>query len=217
MIGDIDKRIGRALARVRLAFRVVLGRVNSAPGVQLADGAGLAGENVEAAELMQHYGMTSCPPAGTQGVAIPLGGYTSHTIIVATEHASYRLVGLETGEVALYTDEGAKIVLKRGRLIEADCDTFRVNCKTWEVNASASSTFNTPVLEASDQAVVNGVMTGKGGLALSNERGGSGPTARISGIMEVDRDVIVDGVSSRHHDHEVLAFGRSSEPIPDDA
>jgi len=211
MIAEIDQRIGRALGRIRLALRVVLGNVNSAPGVQLADGSGLAGEEIKAAELMQHYGLTSRPPAGTQGVAIPLGGKTSHAVIVATEHASYRLLALETGEVALYTDEGAKIVLKRGKIIETDCEVFRVNCNVWEVNAAARADFNTPVLTASEQAVVNAQLTGKGGLSLSNANGG-GATAAITGTMQVTQDVIAAGVSQVHHRHPVDAFGLTDEP-----
>jgi len=48
---------------------------------------------------------------------LPLGGRTSDGIMIATEHSSYRLQGLESGEVAIYTDEGASIVLKRNRII----------------------------------------------------------------------------------------------------
>jgi phage baseplate assembly protein V len=118
MIGLIDTRIARALARVRLAFRGVLTRLNTAPAVQLAQADALSGEQLQDAELMQHYGFTSAPPAGTMVVVLPLGGQTAHGIIIATEHASYRLRGLQSGEVALYTDEGDHVVLHRGRVVE---------------------------------------------------------------------------------------------------
>ena len=95
-----------------------------------------------------------------------MGGKTSHGIVIATEHGSYRLKALKTGEVALYTDEGAKIVLKRGRLIETDCDVFKVNCKTWEVNASDKADFNTPMLSASEQVTAGGQLNGNGGMAI---------------------------------------------------
>lgn len=150
---EVDQRIRRALNGVRLAFRASLGRVNSAPEVQLAQGEGLSGEELQGNELMQHYGFTSVPLPGTGAIVLPVGGQTSHGIIIATEHGSYRLKNLKPGEVALYTDEGAKIVLKRGRLIEVDCDVFKVNCQTWEVNASANADFNTPVLTASAKVV----------------------------------------------------------------
>lgn len=136
MFREIDKRIGRALGQIRQAFRAVIARVNSSPSVQLLSGQGVAGEQLRDNELFQHYGFTSCPPSGTMAIALPLGGKTSHGVIIATEHATYRLVGLQEGELAIYTDEGTKLVMKRGRVIETDCDEYRLTCKTFTVNAT---------------------------------------------------------------------------------
>ncbi len=122
MTGDIDKRIERALGRIRLAFRGVINLVNAAAHVQFVQGEGFASEKLRDNELFQHYGFTSHPLPGTMAVVLPIGGKTAHGIVIATEHATYRLKGLESGEVALYTDEdgngGHRIVLKRGREIE---------------------------------------------------------------------------------------------------
>ena len=145
MIKEIDSRISRALGRIRLAFRGVGSLVNSGAPVQLFQGEGLSGEQLQDNELMQHYGFTSRPPAGFMYVAIPIGGKTAHSIAVATEHADYRLKGLKSGEMAIYTDEGDSIVLKRGRLIEVTTQTLRINAGTlveintpkMQVNASA--------------------------------------------------------------------------------
>lgn len=118
MIRDIQARIDRALARVRQAFRGVVQTVNAAPAVQLVQVDGLDGETLQAVELMQQYGLTSNPPAGTMAVLVPIGGRTAHGIIVATEHGTYRLKGLASGEMAIYTDEGDRVHLKRGRVVE---------------------------------------------------------------------------------------------------
>ena len=45
----------------------------------------------------------------------PLGGKTSHGIIVTTTNGAYRITGLSDGETAVYNADGAKIVLKRAR------------------------------------------------------------------------------------------------------
>ncbi|WP_293766572.1 phage baseplate assembly protein V [uncultured Aquitalea sp.] len=207
MMNDVDKRIRRAMAGVRQAFRSVLTRVGSASAVQLVQGEGLAGEPMQDAELFQHYGLTSNPPAGTMAVALPVGGKTSHSIVIATEHGSYRLKALKTGEVALYTDEGAKIVLKRGRLIETDCDVFKVNCKIWEVNASDKADFNTPMLTASEQVTAGGQLNGNGGMAI---KGGAG--AHVDGTLEATVDVIAAGKSGAHHKHPGDSGGITGEP-----
>ncbi|MCB6182307.1 phage baseplate assembly protein [Leeia sp. TBRC 13508] len=91
MIKDIDQRIGRAIGRIRQAFRVLLTGVDTSRPIILVQADGLAGEQLQAAEYFQHYGYTSNPPAGSQGVVLPIGGKTAHGIMIATEHGSYRL------------------------------------------------------------------------------------------------------------------------------
>ncbi|QOD81436.1 phage baseplate assembly protein V [Chromobacterium haemolyticum] len=208
MINEIDKRIRRAMSSVRQAFRGVLTRVSSGPAVQLAQADGLAGERLQDNELFQHYGLTSNPPPGTMAVILPVGGKTAHGIVIATEHGSYRLKSLAPGEVALYTDEGAKIVLKRGRLIETDCDVFKVNCKTWEVNASDKADFNTPTLTASAVVTAQGQINGNAGMAIT---GGNG--AHVEGTLVATVDVITAGKSQVHHKHPGDSGGITGEPI----
>jgi phage baseplate assembly protein V len=140
MIKDVDKRIARAMAGVRKAFRCVIGTVNTAPNIALMQAAGLAGEKVQDNELFQHYGFSSNPPAGSQAIVLPLGGKTSQAVIIATEHGSYRIKNLKSGEVAIYTDEGDSIILKRNHLIEATTQTFKIN-------ATTKVEMNTPLLQ----------------------------------------------------------------------
>lgn len=220
MIKDVNKAIARAVGNIRQAFRAVLGSTKSSAGIQTSGAGGLADEDLRDMELLQHYGFTSNPLPGTEAVVVPLGGKTSHGVIVATEHSGYRLKSLAPGEVALYTDEGAKIVLKRGRLIEVDCDVFKVNCQNFEVNASAASQFNTPTVTTSQELISKGLITGESGITVS---GGSG--AKITGNMHItgdihatgdvttDSDVVAVTVSLREHIHNGDSGGQTSEPI----
>lgn len=79
--------------------------------------------------MFQQYGFTSNPPVGTKAIMLPLNGRTSHSVVIATEHASYRLKSLKSGELAIYSDEGSNIILKRGKIIEVNCDEYIVNTK----------------------------------------------------------------------------------------
>ncbi|WP_038906889.1 phage baseplate assembly protein V [Dickeya oryzae] len=151
MWDNVEAKIRRAMNGIRQAFRVRLSRVNSSGPVQTFQANGLAGEQIQDAELFQHYGFTSNPPAGTMGIVIPLGGRTSHSVVVATESASYRIKALASGEVAIYTNEGAAITLKKGRIITVDCDEYQVNCKKYIVNANEGADFNTPLVKASGE------------------------------------------------------------------
>lgn len=163
----IDARIRRHLYGIRLAFRGVITLVKAAGAVQLVQLDGLAVERLQDAELFQHYGCTSNPPAGSMAIVLPIGGKTAHGIIIATEHGNYRLRSLLPGEVALYTDEGDSIILKRGRIMEVTTNTFRVNAATAielnspsiTGNASAGVLFNTPTVNASGAIVAQGNIT----------------------------------------------------------
>jgi phage gp45-like len=80
-------------------------------------------------------------------VVLPVGGKTAHGIVIATEHATYRLKGLESGEVALYTDEGDSIILKRGRLIEVTTETLKINATNHVEMNSPRVQLNTPLVK----------------------------------------------------------------------
>src|SRR6185437_5777672 len=70
----VEAYVNRAIARIRLPFRGVIGQVSSAADVQLVSGTGLSGEVVQDAEYFQHYGFTSNPPDGAMMIVAPVGG-----------------------------------------------------------------------------------------------------------------------------------------------
>lgn len=123
--------------------------------------------------------------------------------MIATEHGSYRLKALKPGEVALYTDEGAEVVLKRGRIIETDCDIYRVNCNVYEVNAAEKSDFNTPMLTASEELTAQMKINGNGGIAIKGGAGASfqGNVSQTGGNIATTGDVTASGKSFLGHRH----------------
>ncbi|TVO57519.1 phage baseplate assembly protein V [Denitromonas halophila] len=166
MIKTIDARVQRAMGQVRKAFRAVISRVNAAPAVALVQAEGLAGEPIRDAELFQHYGLTSVPPPGTMAVVLPIGGKTAHGIVIGTEHGAYRIKGLKDGEVAIYTDEGDSIVLKRGRLIEVTTNTLKIT-------AATKVQIDTPLITTTAQVQADGEITdlfATGGQSMSAMR-----------------------------------------------
>lgn len=217
MMQIISQRINQALARIRQAFRIRLGATDSAAAVQRIQAQGVGNENLQGAELFQHYGFTSHPQPGTMGIVLPLGGVSSHGIVIATEHGAYRLKSLKPGEVALYTDEGAKIVLRRGKLIEADCETFRVNCTdfeinskqatvncdTWAATANDAATFTTPELSTSEKLTAQGLISGNSGMSVKGGDGSrfEGNLNQVGGSFKTDGDVSTAKTSLNDHRH----------------
>ncbi|NMY01459.1 baseplate assembly protein [Pseudomonas sp. WS 5059] len=142
----VRDQVSRVMSNVRQAFRGTAARNTHGTliGIEME---GLAGEPVSG-ELMQHYGFSSAPLPGAEFLAIPVGGNSKHTVVVASEDGRYRITLID-GEVSLYTDEGDYIHMKRGRLIEVETDTLVVKAKT-------KVRFETPLVEMSEDVKAAG-------------------------------------------------------------
>lgn len=93
--------------------RVIISAIREGQ-IKRFDAAGVAGEQFLDREFIQQYGLTSRPLADSEGIVIGAGNVF---YLIGTDDRRYRLA-IENGEVALYTDEGDKIHLKRGNIIE---------------------------------------------------------------------------------------------------
>lgn len=206
MIGEIDKRIRRALGGIRLAFRGVLTLVKAAGYVQLVQLDGLQGEQLQDAELFQHYGITSNPPAGTMAIVLPIGGKTAHGIIIATEHGSYRLKSLAPGELAIYDDQGQKVHITRAGIVIDGAG------KPVNIQNTPSVTMTTPLVHATQAMTVDGLLTVSGGMAIS---GGTGATATINGNI-VTTGTITNNAKNvdSTHTHGGVQTGAGNTAVP---
>jgi phage gp45-like len=113
---------------------------------------GLPGELIENREAMQHYGFASRPKSGAEGVVVHKG---NHFLLIAEDDRRYR-IALTEGEVALYTDEGDSIHLKRGNKIE--------------INAIGEVTISAPKVTLGSSAqllMASGVVTGMCSCAVT--------------------------------------------------
>nr|DAS68712.1 MAG TPA: baseplate assembly protein V [Caudoviricetes sp.] len=189
---------------VRSAFRGVINLVNSSDNIQKVQVSGLADETIADVEFMQQFGLTSVPPTGTQVVVIPVGGMTTHSVVVATENGSFRVKNLKGGEVAVYDQSGSSIVLRNGKLIEVSCDRFVLHCKEYSVNATSSAKFDTPLLETSQVMTAQGQINGNGGMAVQGGSGASfsGDVSQTGGGFTTTGDVVAGGTSLKTHKHQ---------------
>jgi phage gp45-like len=142
----VREQVGRVMTNLRLPFRASAAR-NQHGKLIGVDMQGLAGESV-AGELFQHYGFSSAPLPGAEYIAVPVGGNSKHTVVVASEDGRYRIT-LKDGEVSLYTDEGDYVHMKRGRVVEVVTETLLVK-------ASGKVRFETPVVEMTGDQKVDG-------------------------------------------------------------
>lgn len=203
----IQQRAQGAVDEIRQAFRGVLHLVKSADNIQKVQASGLADETLQDVELMQQFGFTSVPPANTQAVILPIGGQTTHGIVIATENGSFRLKNLQGGEVAIYDESGSSIVLKKGRLIEIDCDVLKINATT-KVDISS------PLVETDQVFTAQGQINGNGGMAVQGGRGASftGNVQQSGGSFTTDGDVKAGIISLSNHKHTGDSGGKTSKP-----
>ncbi len=108
-----------------------------------------ADEVKDGMEHFEPYGFTSNPHPGAEGLAAFLGGDRSHGVVICVSDRRFRLQGLQSGEVALHTDEGDVLHFKRGRVIEVQTATFRVKAET-------AVEFDTPLISTTGRIVSDG-------------------------------------------------------------
>jgi phage baseplate assembly protein V len=125
--------------------RAVVELINDAAKMQALQVSVLANETQADVERFQQYGFTSHPRKGAEAIALSLAGCREHTVIIAVDDRRYRLTGLAEGEVALYTDEGDKVHIKRGGNIK--------------IVAAASVLIDSPSVKLSDAATLKKLMT----------------------------------------------------------
>jgi phage baseplate assembly protein V len=191
----------------------VLKLINDAAGIQEVQALLLAGEVMDGIERVQDYGFTSVPLPGAEALALSVCGHRSHTVIVRADDRRYRLRGLAGGEVAIYTDEGDRIHLKRGRVVEIVTETLRIDAGTkveittpvMEVNAEQSMTVTTAAhTVTAQQAAI---------LAPALALGGQGSAAVMTGSIHVtgeitsDGDQVAAGISQTGHVHGEVVTG----------
>ncbi|MNN70592.1 Bacteriophage Mu Gp45 protein [compost metagenome] len=78
----------------------------------------------------------------------------------------FRLQGLESGEVALYTDEGDFLHFKRGRVIELETLTLKVKAET-------AVEFDTPLIKTTGRIESAGDQVARGVSQINHVHEGS--------------------------------------------
>ena len=113
------------------------------------------------------------------------------------------------------TIEGTEIVFNRQDGSITVPNAVTINCTTATVKASSSVTLNTPKTDITGVLNVTGLITGKGGLAVS---GGGGAAVTVSGNMNLEgqidatSDVVAGGISLMNHQHQEQGDGSPTSP-----
>lgn len=100
----IDKELSRTTSdALFLALRRVKADLNAEPKAGV--------------EHLEPYGFTARANSGAEAVVLFPDGDRSHAVVVTVSDRRYRLKGLQTGEVAVYDDQGQSVTLTREGIV----------------------------------------------------------------------------------------------------
>ena len=177
----------RLMSRLRgMVSRAVVSLVNDSLKMQGLQVTLMAGQTPDDAEHFQHYGFTSVPLPGAEGIALAVGGSTGHTVVINVDDRRYRIKNLPGGEVCVYDDLGQKVHLTRAGIIVNGAGLPVKITNTPSITHDAPDTFCTGKL------TVTGLLTYQAGLAGT----GAGQTSEIAGNIIVRGSATVDGAAT---------------------
>jgi phage baseplate assembly protein V len=182
MIGLIEKVTKGIGDRTRLMIgRCILRAVNDGAAVQLVQAQLLADEIQDDVERIQQYGYTSVPLPGAEGVVLFVGGNRDHGLMIACDDRRYRLKGLESGEVAIYDDQGQKVHLTRAGIVidGAGKDVTIINAPV--VHVPQDLYVGRDIIAGRDVKDQGGAkaMAGMRNVYNGHNHGGAGPSAEM--------------------------------------
>lgn len=172
MTDMVRREIRRQASNARDGFRAVLRSIGLTTKVQRISAEGLSGETLEKLEHFQQFGFTSAPPGGTELIVLPLGGRTSASVIVATEHGATRFVLDNQGESCVYNQWGDFAHFKKDRSIHVKAEEkVFVETKVFRVEATTRIELVSPqvLVEASGKVRVESPLHEMTGLLQTQQ------------------------------------------------
>ncbi|MES2615431.1 MAG: phage baseplate assembly protein [Bdellovibrionota bacterium] len=134
MIEVVKNIVAPLVRRVSLMIsRCTLNLINDSTPTQTAQAECYEQEVHDNAEVWQHFGFTSVPPKGSEGVALFLGGERQSPLIIATENKESRIKNLKEGEVSIYSGCGDSLNFKNGNSSELKTKKLQIKTSSFSV------------------------------------------------------------------------------------
>jgi phage gp45-like len=109
------------------ATRTTVVDVDDTGPQQFVHASGLYGQDIGKMVRIQHFGLTSVPPAGSEGHGVAIGGGNDRLFALGMEHPKYRPTGTPIGCTVLYDMYGdvVSIVQQSLRIVHASKVTIQ--------------------------------------------------------------------------------------------
>lgn len=126
----------------------------------------------DSAEHFQHYGFSSVPLPGAEGIGLAVGGSTDHMVVINIDDRRYRKRDLLPGEVCIYTRWGDYVLIREGEIVVKHATKVTVDAPL--VHFTGNVTVDGSIVAAGD-------VTGVGTSLHSHVHGGVSSGASNTG------------------------------------
>lgn len=116
--------------------RVSVISVDDSGSQQLVTATGLNSEQFEGVVRNQHFGLSSVPPAGGEGLILTQGGRSDRAHILGLEHPQFRPTGQAVGSTVLYDGNGQAVSLVKNNLRIVGSATITITAPTIVLNGN---------------------------------------------------------------------------------
>jgi phage baseplate assembly protein V len=160
----------RSLGRGRLS------RVDDGGAAQLVQMQLSQSETRDRTPRLAEYGFQSNPPAGSDAVAVFLGGNRTNGIVIACGNQQYRVRNLAPGEVCVSDDKGQSVYLSAAGIV--------VNGGGHPVTVTNTPrvTADTPLMHCTGDLKVDGNVTSGKSVTAAQDVGDQGGTKTMAGM-----------------------------------
>ena len=189
---------------MNMVSRGIIAKTDDDPGMQNVQVSLLFQEGKTAVERMQNYGFSGHAPGQSEVTVVFIGGGRDHGLVIATDDRDSRMTGLAEGEVAVYTNEGDSIVLKRNNTIEVTTKTLiikaeeavTVETKQATIKATEKVTIDAPDILLKGHVEVDGdlTMASGGNASAINIKG----DIALDGNQSVTKTLTADTINAPH-------------------
>lgn len=101
---------------------------------------GVDGQTFGQAVRSQHFGLTSVPPAGAEGLILALGGGLDRAWALGVEHPQHRPTGLTSGASTFYDANGNRVDLNSAGVTITDLSGNVVSTSASKITVKPAGT-----------------------------------------------------------------------------
>ena len=118
----------------------------------------LAGETRDDIELFQHFGFSSIPPVGSEGITLSQNGVRENAVIIATK--GEKKIELKEGESAVFNNGSAVVKLLADDTIEVTGSKIQLNGDNKQLVTYAELDTSLKAFKASVDSAIAGAIVG---------------------------------------------------------